>query len=274
MKNQLIALDLDGTLLYDWQTLDTQTRNYLIHLRSEGHDLVIATGRPYRSSVRYYRALGLDTPLINYNGGLITWKSNPDFEEVNVVLNRETVIDIFEQNKPYIYNAFCEIKDDLYVMRRTDMYEELLHLEDGARLHVGDFKDILPAGTNGFIIIANPEKGHLIEEYVQKYYSDEVSTRNWGDEYQFIIELYTPETNKGKALKHVAETLGYRKDDIIAFGDGHNDIEMLQYAGLGVAMANAQENLKAVADVVSPHTHQQQAIKHFLIDYFKKVDPV
>ncbi len=268
----LIAVDLDGTLLYDWRTLDPSTRKYLRFLKEEGNRIVIATGRPYRSSLRYYRALGLDTPLINYNGGLITWKNNPSFEEINRPLKRESVLEIFEHNKPYIYNAFCEVKDDVYLLRETSNVRDLLHLEYGARLHVGDFKQTLPTGANGFIILANKDAGERIESFVAERFPGEIATRNWGDDHRFIIELYNPQTNKGKALKHVAELLGYQPERILAFGDGHNDIEMLQYAGVGVAMGNAREELKAVADHVSPHTNQERAIKRFLVDFFKKVE--
>ena len=66
MEKYLIVLDLDGTLLYDWKTLKEDTKDYMLELSKEGHKLVIATGRPFRSSERYYKMLELDTPIINY----------------------------------------------------------------------------------------------------------------------------------------------------------------------------------------------------------------
>ncbi len=272
MKKHLIALDLDGTLLYDWLTLKDETKEYLMELKEHGHKLVIATGRPYRSSVKYHQLLELDTPLINYNGGLITWKDNPDFEEVNVLVDRDAVLDIFENTKQYIHNAFCEIKDDIYVLEHTDEIHDYLHYFNGAKLFTGEFKKTLPTnqGTNGFIIIANQGEGHLIEEYVAKHYPDKLLTRNWGSDQQYIIELYTPKTNKGLAIKHVADTLGIDRQNIIAFGDGSNDIEMLEYAGTGVAMKNAREELKAVADVTLPFSNTENGIEQFLKRYFKQ----
>ncbi len=269
MKKQLIALDLDGTLLYDWQTLKDETKTYLMDLKSQGHSIVIATGRPYRSSIGHYETLQLDTPLINYNGGLITWRNNPDFEEVNVTVDRDAVIEIFKHNEAYINNAFCEIRDDIYVMENTDEIQPLLHFFNGARLFTGKFEDTLPKnkGTNGFIIIANKNQGQYIEAYVAKHYPNKLMTRNWGSDYEFIIELYTPKTNKGVALKHVAQTLGFEREDIIAFGDGHNDIEMLEYAGTGVAMNNAHEALLEVADFHLKETNQENGIEKFLKKY-------
>ncbi len=264
MKRHLIALDLDGTLLYDWSTLDEKTKNYLKHIQSLGHKLVIATGRPHRSSIRYYEALDLDTPLINYNGGLITWEGNPDFEEVSIRLDRDKVVDIFTSNQDNIENAFCEIKDDIFLLEESDDIVDLLHFFGAAKLHVGAFKDTLPTDTNGCIIIAKDGRGKAVEDYVAKHYKGEIMTRNWGDEHQSIIELFSPLTDKGRALAHVAETLKIPQERVIAFGDGHNDLELLQYARVGVAMNNAHPDLKAVADIVSPHTNKEHAIVRFL----------
>ncbi len=270
MKKNLIALDLDGTLLYDWETLKPSTARYLKTLIEDGHKLVIATGRPFRSSERFYNMLGLDTPMINYNGGLISWRSNPNFEEISHFVSREAILDIFENTKQYIYNAFCEIKDDIYLLEKRDDIMGLLHYFNGAKLHVGPFNETLPADPHGFIVVAHKQEGHHIENYVNKHYPDEILVRNWGDEYRFIIELYTPKTNKGHALAHVAKTLGFNREDIIAFGDGHNDIEMLEYAGVGVAMKNAHPELLKVADVISPHKNTEHAIEKYLKTHLHK----
>ncbi len=272
MKKHLIALDLDGTLLYDWSTLKKETEDFLKKIKQDGHSLVIATGRPYRSAIGFYDQLELDTPLINYNGGLITWRDNPAFEDVNILVDYDAVIDVFKQNAQYIDNAFCEIKDDIYLLKESEEIVDLLHYFNGAKLHVGPFDETLPkgAGTNGFIVVAKQGQGQKIESYVNTHYSDKVFARNWGDDHQFIIELYTPKTNKGRAITHVARELGFDPSDIIAFGDGHNDIEMLSAAGKGIAMHNAHEELKDVADIISPYTNEESAIEYHLRELLKK----
>jgi Cof subfamily protein (haloacid dehalogenase superfamily) len=270
MKKYLIVLDLDGTLLYDWETLKEETATYLKKIKALGHKLIIATGRPFRSSERYYTMLELDTPIINYNGGLVSWPNHDTFKEVSLNLNKADVVDIFEKNKMYIENGFCEIKEDIYLLEEKEDIMPLLHYFNGAKLHVGPFDQTLPKGPNGFIIVAKEGKGAFIEDYVKTNYQGKILSRNWGDKYNFIIELFTPETNKGNALKYVAETLGFNREDIIAFGDGHNDIEMLEYAGIGVAMHNAHEELLEVADYISPYTNQENAIEQYLETFFKK----
>jgi len=270
MNKYLFALDLDGTLLYDWETLKEETLEYLKNIKEQGHKFVIATGRPFRSSEEFYDLLELDTPLINYNGGLVTSKHDPLFKDYSLTINRECVLDIFEKNKQHIENAFGEVGDDIYLLHDTEEINPLLHNFNGSQLFVGDFKDILKADTNGFIIIAKEGQGQYIEEYVNKYYQGRVLSRNWGNEYSFIIELFTPATNKGNALKYVADYLGFKRENVIAFGDGHNDIEMILYANLGIAMANAHESLIEVADIVLEHTNKENGIEKFLKEFLKK----
>ncbi len=270
MKKYLIALDLDGTLLADWETISDTTITYLKNLKQEGHQIVIATGRPFRSTEKFYDLLELDTPLINYNGGLVTSKHDPSFESYSITVDRSKVIDIFNKNKEFIHNAFGEVGDDIYLLEDTEEIRPLLHYFNGARLFVGDFMETLKHDTNGFIIIANKGDGQYIEQFIRDNYDGDVLCRNWGSHYRFIIELFTPATNKGNGLKYVADYLGFEPENIIAFGDAHNDIEMLQYAGLGIAMQNAQDSLKEVADVVIPHSNTEDGIVQYLTEFFKK----
>ena len=270
MNKYLIVLDLDGTLLYDFETLLPETEAFLKGLKKQGHQIVIATGRPFRSTQRFYDQLELDTPLINYNGGLISWPYRDDFETKSISINQKDIIQIYEANQEYIYNAFCEIHDDIYLIEKRDDIMGLLHYFNGAKLHLGSFKDTLKNDPNGCIIIAHKHQGHLIEEYIKTHYSNKILARNWGDQNRYIMELYTPQTNKGEAIKYVANLLGFKRDQIIAFGDGMNDIEMIEYANIGIAVNNAHPELKKVADIVSPYKNTERPIERFLNYHLNK----
>lgn len=267
MKKYLIALDLDGTLLSDWQSISETTKDYLKELSRQGHSVVIATGRPFRSSEKFYDELELTTPIINYNGGLVTNKHNPNFKPYSLTIPREHVIDIFESNKDIIENAFGEVGDDIFLYEDTEKIRPLLHYFNGAGLTVGKFEDILEEDTNGFLIVANEGKADIVEDYVKTKYKGQVLARNWGHHYNFVIELYTPETTKGAGLEYVAKHLGFDRKDIIAFGDAHNDIELLQYAGVGVAMKNAQDVLKEHADFITKYDNTEDGIVKFLKEF-------
>lgn len=260
MKRKLIAIDLDGTLLQNWDSVSDTTIAYLRELRKKGHILVIATGRPYRSSIDFYDAIEMDTPLINYNGGLVTSKKDKNFVDYSLSIDKDHIIDIFDQNIEHIENAFCEIKDDIYLLKEDERIEPLLHNFNGAKLHVGEFKDTLPGPTNGFIIIAKKHQGQYIEAYIKAHHKEAVLSRNWGDEYRYIIEVFTPATNKGNALEYVANYYNIPREDTIAFGDAHNDLEMIKYAGIGVAMANASDELKEAADQITEKTNKEDGL--------------
>ncbi len=270
MKKYLIVLDLDGTLLYDFETIIPETEVFLKNLKKEGHKLVIATGRPFRSTQRFYDQLELDTPLINYNGGLISWPYRDDFTPKSITIDQNDIIQIFEANKAHIYNAFCEIGDDIYLIEKRDDILGLLHYFNGAKLHVGPFKETLKNPPNGCIIVAHKHQGQAVENYIKKHFPNKILARNWGDENRYIMELYTPKTNKGEAIKYVSELLGFNRDQIIAFGDGANDVEMLEYAHIGVAVKNGHPDALKAADIVSPYKHTERPIERFLSHYLNK----
>ncbi|MCK7486458.1 MAG: HAD hydrolase family protein [Bacillus subtilis] len=114
--------------------------------QKEGHRIVIATGRPYRSSRFVYERFGLDTPIINYNGGLITHPRDPSFPVVNFTVRKEVIIDIFDHNIEHIRNAFSEVRDTIYLYREEAAIEPLLHRTADSAVHIGPLRDILETG--------------------------------------------------------------------------------------------------------------------------------
>ncbi|MBN2540943.1 MAG: HAD family hydrolase [Bacilli bacterium] len=272
MKKYLIALDLDGTILYDFDSLSETLCEFMKKLQEFGHKIVIATGRPFRSSKFVYERFGLDTPIINYNGGLITHPNHKEFPVVNYTVNKDAIIDIFETNLEHIRNAFSEVYDEIYLYKEEKEIEPLLHVDGATDIIVGDLKEILNTDTNGFIIIGKQGRGKIIKEYIDNKYQGEVLCRIWDltGEFDSILEIYTPESNKGKALNYVAEYLGFDQNQVIAIGDGHNDIEMIEYANLGVCVKNSHPDLIKVADIVLEHTSSENAVYRFLSKYLSQ----
>lgn len=269
MEKYLIALDLDGTILYDFDSLSETLCEFMKKIQEMGHQIVIATGRPYRSSKFVYERFGLNTPIINYNGGLITHPHRDDFPLVNYTVDKDAIIDIFENNLEYIRNAFSEILDEIYLYKEEKEIEPLLHVDGATDLVIGDLKDTLKSNTNGFIIIGKQGKGQIIKDYIDEKYQGEVCCRIWNlqGEFDSILEIFTPESNKGKGLAYVADYLGFARENIIAIGDGHNDIEMIEYAQIGVCVRNAHPDLLKVADIVLEHTSSENAVYRFLSNF-------
>lgn len=267
-KQHLIALDLDGTLLEGFNTYDEETFAYLRKLNDEGHIIVIATGRPYRSSNFVYDALNLHSPIINYNGARVTNPTDPTYPITDIRINREDLLDIVEHVREYLVGVFCEVIDDIYVQNYTDGIHPFLHV-DGGILHKGELKDILPDNPNGALFFLKEEKVSEFENYINNEYIGKLYTRYWGMNGYHIVEVYSPEVDKQMSFIKIREYYNIPKERCIAIGDGHNDIGLIEASGIGVAMGNAHPELKKVAKY---HTedYKNQGVLKFLKNYFEK----
>lgn len=268
MNKKLIAIDLDGTALYDMYTITNETVETLNEVRKLGHEVVISTGRAFRSTIDFYNKLNLKTPIINYNGALISINNGNGFDLVEKFINHKHINDIFVKNKSHINNAFCEHINDYYVYNYDSVVKKLLNPDySNGTLYEGNLDETLKTDPNGFIIIAHENKGHLIEKYIKDNFKGEIDCRNWGGNNKHVIEVFTIDTSKGIALEYVAKLLGFEMKDVIAFGDAENDIDMIKRAGLGVVMDNATAEVKAYSDDIAPH-HQKDGVSQYLKKYF------
>ena len=267
MKKKLIAVDLDGTALHDHHTLNEDTKNALIAAKEAGHTVVIATGRPFRGSSKFYDELGLDTPIINFNGAYVHHPTDETFEEIIEQITIESAMEIFNSDiKTHIMNAVCEYKDHIYVMKKDHFLGEWVWMENVNSVKYGVFSETLDMPPSGFVLQVTPGTEHEVMDYIRAHFSGIVNCRNWGDHYQNIIEVYKNDINKGVAIGKLAQQLGFDVEDVIVFGDGDNDIEMVQYAGVGVVMENGLDELKAIANHITKR-NTEGGIAHYLYEH-------
>ncbi len=261
----LIAVDLDGTLLSGFDNHDEKSFSLLKNLASK-HIVVIATGRPLRSSIYYYKLLGLKTPIINYNGALVQNPSDQNFPKQMIYIDKEDLFLFLRDNKEIITNAFCEVEDFIYLDRLTDEVYPYLH-HDGGELIVGDLEKNLPSNPNGAIIFSHLGTEEKLINYVTNQFKGKVALRIWHIDNLLISEFYNPLTSKAHALKQVANFYNIEDEKIIAIGDGHNDLEMIEYAHYGVAMANAHPDLLKKAKYITTSIEENGVYK-FLNSFF------
>ena len=252
---------LDGTIVTGFDDYDKESFSVLKKL-SKNNIVVIATGRPFRSSYFFYKKMKLNTPIINYNGALLHHPKDPHFPKQMIYINHQKLIDFIHENQDILVNVFCEIEDDIYLWKDTEEIRPYLHV-DGGILHVGDLEKILPGDSNGAILFSKPGSEERLETYVKDVYQDEVKIRHWFTNDVLVSELYSPETSKANAIKTICDYYHISYENTIAIGDGHNDIEMLSFCHIGVAMKNSHPDLIKIATCVTDDVKHHGVAKFF-----------
>lgn len=266
-KKYLIALDMDGTLLNSDHKLCPQTKNYLRSLASEGHKIIISSGRPLRGIFSVYRELGLSTPAICYNGAYIYPGEESAFPEYCFAFPKERILHLIEDiGYEYLDNVILETNSDLYLLRDDDTLD-IFFSKDHMRVHIGRIEKKLDEDTMTMLIkVREPAYNAHVQSAVERY--PELRLRFWSGKWTEISEIYFPTVNKAKALEKIADFYNIPRERIIAFGDASNDLELLKFAGTGVAMKNAENELKAAADRVTSYTNDEDGILHELKNIF------
>jgi Cof subfamily protein (haloacid dehalogenase superfamily) len=246
---QLVAADLDGTLLDNRKQIHPDTAQAIASLAERGIRFVIASARPPRSVRHIYEQLKLDTLQINYNGALI-WdagRSQPFFHRP---LAGELALEIirFARSVDSRILITCEILDRWH----TDRVDNAYTTETG-RLFKPDV--IAPAETyccgpvTKLLLLGPPSAILPLEKRVVAAFGDRVSLVRTDQE---LLQICEKQVSKAAALRLIADHYGVPLEQTLALGDAENDIEMLSECGIGVAVANAAPRLKAVADWIAP----------------------
>lgn len=265
-KGYLIAVDLDDTLVTGFDKNDTKSLELLKEVAKYNY-VVIATGRPLRSSIYYYNMLGLTTPIINYNGALVHHPYDKKFKKSYISVPKDWIIKIIDDNS-FIKNIFCEIEDNIYLYKKQDELNPYLHL-DGGILNVGSFKYTLPSDPNGAIIFSELGSGEAFQKYIDEEFKGKLLVRFWNCDDYSLCEVYNPLTTKGNGIKRIIDYYHIDKDKTIAIADGHNDIELFKEVKIGVAMANSHEDLLKIATYKTKSV-QEHGVYEFLYEFFCK----
>ncbi|MCF6136809.1 Cof-type HAD-IIB family hydrolase [Alkalihalobacillus berkeleyi] len=263
-KPYLIAIDLDGTLLKDDKTVSHYTKNILTQAMNEGHHVVISTGRPFRGSERYYHELNLSTPIINFNGAFIHHPRQSDWGIYHSPLELDTAQNIVKTCLDFnVKNVIAEVLDDMYLHYEDEFITNSFMIEP-SRMNIGNLHQSLKHNPTSILIRPHDHQVKELRALLKAQHAEVIDHRVWAAPYN-IIEVVRSGLNKAVGLKRVAETLDVPQDRIIAFGDEDNDLEMIEYAGYGIAMGNAIPELKNIANGVTK-TNEEDGIAHFLTD--------
>ncbi|TFD99276.1 Cof-type HAD-IIB family hydrolase [Jeotgalibacillus salarius] len=262
MEKHLIALDLDGTLLTDEKIISDRTKKTLLKAKEAGHEVMIATGRPFRASEAYYKELALHTPIVNFNGAFVhhpldqQWGLHHEPMNLNVVKEIVEAVHDFE-----FHNMVAEILDDVYLHYHDEKLLDIFGFGN-PNIKSGDLRTYLPANPTSLLIHADESHVERIRAHLSEVHAEVIDHRRWGAPWH-VIEIVKSGMNKAVGLKKVADHYGISKDKVIAFGDEDNDLEMLDYAGIGVAMGNGIDSVRSTAKHITD-TNNDDGIALFL----------
>lgn len=262
----LIALDLDGTLLTDEKTITERTMKTIAQVKEAGHEVVIATGRPYRASKAIYQQLQLTTPIVNFNGAYVHHPIDSSWGVYHECLPLEVAQEVISSCREYeLKNMYAEVLDDIYAEKQEEEIIPIFHYLKDDIIHGDLLKNLKNSPT---CLLIDSEESHVasIREHLSDVHAEVIDHRRWAAPHH-IIEVVKAGMNKAIGLQKVASYYNIPRKNIIAFGDEDNDLEMIEYAGHGVSMGNAIHPLKNLAK----HTtlsNQEDGIAIFLEEFF------
>lgn len=257
---ELIALDVDGTLLNDDHVLTDGTREAVRRAYEAGISIVLCTGRGPANSIYLMEELGLEGTLIAHNGAATVLSGERrlvhsfDFPVVQLA---ELVAYCREQGIHYDANTTFDMYIDRITPREQDMY-----VKYGIRpIRVEDVIG-LEEEIQKFTLFGSKEDLDRLEQEWADIGCPLLPIRS-GD---YFLDIMHPLATKGNALRMVAESRGISRERVLAIGNYYNDIAMLEFAGLGVAMANSPEAVKAAADLVTV-TNNEEGVRRILLEH-------
>ncbi|GAA0354439.1 Cof-type HAD-IIB family hydrolase [Bacillus horti] len=259
-KPYLIAVDLDGTLLTDNKTISTRTKQSLHQAVKQGHKVVISTGRPFRSSEMYYKELGLDTPIVNFNGALVHHPLHPEWGVFHSPLEANIAKQIIQTAGEFgVQNIMVEVMDDVYLKEHDEV---LLQSFFDPTIEITLLSDSFHKDPTSVLIHPYEHNVDKLREFLDQHHAEVVEHRKWGAPWN-VIEIIRKGLSKAVGLERVCHSFDIPAERVIAFGDEDNDFEMIQFAGVGVAMGNAIADLKERANEITL-TNEEDGIAHFL----------
>ncbi|GAA5349604.1 Cof-type HAD-IIB family hydrolase [Streptococcus uberis] len=269
MTNKIIAIDLDGTLLHHDNTISEYTKKVIQKVQEKGHQVVISTGRPYRMALDYYMQLQLKTPMITFNGSLTHMPEQKWEYEHNVTLNRKYLFDILKcQNDFKMDFIASEYRKNFYItLSNRDKIDPQLFGVDKITDDMKLEESKITRNPNALLMQTHHEDKYALAKNMRAYFDDEIEVDSWGGPLN-ILEISPKNINKAYALNYLLKIMNKDNKDLIAFGDEHNDTEMLAFAGTGYAMKNASPVLLPYADQQLDYSNEEDGVAKKLEELF------
>ncbi|OIJ18403.1 hypothetical protein BKP45_12580 [Anaerobacillus alkalidiazotrophicus] len=246
-----IVLDLDGTLLKKDDTISSRNKEFLMEQKKQGIKIILATGRPINMTLKYHEELQLDTPLICLNGAVI-------FDRLKENILEQSVISPVEATM--VFDTVSDHYAKVMISHTSKANYEMINLIGDKITNHGPIepKGIYPNKYEPLLKLSVHFQNVASASYAYTKLLSHFEIANWGDSFEITKKSIT----KWHALQNVLSSFQILPQEVVAFGDGPNDIEMLKNVGCGVAMENGRFMVKKVAKYVTLD-HENDGITEF-----------
>jgi Cof subfamily protein (haloacid dehalogenase superfamily) len=278
MHYQLLALDVDGTLLDPVGEIRPTVRQAVLAAQAGGLKVVICTGRRFRTARVVAEELGLTGSLVVHNGALIkdfTSGATLHYSYLPSHVYHQGLALLSQVSAPLVYiDAFHEHIDILTSsLDRAHPFQQAYVQATAAHCRISGNMDTLPLhGVVMLSIMADVASLSAVRDRVETALGQHVRVNLLANSQKYqghILEIIHPSVSKWQALQQLAVQEGIAPAQIVAVGDDWNDLEMIRHAGLGIAMGNAPDGVKAIADYVTASNAEDglaQALDHFVLN--------
>lgn len=267
---RLIVSDLDGTLLRDDHTLSEYTKEVIHRVSEQGIDFMLATGRIFGGARQYAKELKLNTPILACNGALI--KEAEGKLLYGKPIHEETLSEIFRVLIDKNYYFHCYGEESFYTRKFSSFLKTFYSFNtDQPEEERFPMIEIDPLELIGKDIIYKVLAKCEGEEERKALYSSlsEITGASVTVSWHNTFDICADQVSKASAIERYAKKKGISPSEIICFGDNYNDMDMLQYGGLGIAVENGVKELKEAADYVTGNNNEDgvaKAIEKFVLE--------
>ena len=255
MSIKLVATDLDDTLLRSDLTISDRTVKTVQTAMNKGVIVTVATGRMFCSALPHAQRLGVNVPLITYNGALIK-EAQTGKVLYERPLEESTAAKILALSRAKGWYIQSYLDDVLHVAVLNDNAQRYIKIARVTPVVDGDAFFANPGRPHKMVLIASANEMPGIQAEMSRIFGDELHITS---SKPTLLELLHPDVCKGKAISFLAGHYGIKQEETMAIGDSYNDIEMIRYAGCGVAVANAIAPVREAANVVTA-SHEEDGV--------------
>lgn len=248
---KVLILDIDGTLTNSQKEISPETKRGILNIQERGHKVMLASGRPTSGMKRYAEDLQLEKYggyLLSFNGGRII---NCITGEIvfQKILPSTVIPGLYRFAKEHDCGLITYLGEQIVLGTRMDEYIGIESRINGMEVReVENFVEFVDFDVNKCLMTAPPERAEQYEKELAAQYGDRLSIYR---SEPFFIEIMPKNVDKASSIDRMLSTVGLTRQNTICCGDGFNDMTMIEYAGVGVAMGNAQPAVKEKADYIT-----------------------